>query len=227
MLEQPLLPLPRALKEFWPSNPVTVSEKPSVPRGLHTGTWDSSLTPRVTASKCAKGTGSAATLKSLTFCKKEPKTDWRGEWRKQSFSQKVVFGGELEISEYMFLNKRAFKNSNKHHLSSRDHRLCTQLPLKDQTFCWRQNKESINERCAREVLKSPVLSAAGCSGQVQIQNSKSLGCSTAQSVRGAIPALSSGQEQWCVWHGFITSIYSHFICLQPIFRGIFVVVFFN
>lgn len=104
-----------------------------------------------------KGTGSAATLKSLTFCKKEPNTDWGGgERRKQSFSQKVVFGGELEISDCVFLNKSAFKNSNKHHLSSRDHRLCTQLPLKDQTFWGRQNKESINERCAD--LSSPVSS---------------------------------------------------------------------
>lgn len=44
---------------------------------------------------------------------------------------------------------------------------------------------------AREWLKSPVLSAPGCSRHVQIQNSKSPGCSTAQSVSGAIPALPS------------------------------------
>lgn len=137
----------------------------------------------------------------------------------ESLSQKVVFGGELEISDYLFFNECFFFYLNKYHLPSRDHSLCTQFPLKDQTFQGRQNKENINDRCARKVLKSPVLSAPGRSGQVQIQNSKSLGCSTAQCVSGAIPALSSNRH----WTGivmcltWIHHIHSHFICLQPNF----------
>lgn len=117
---------------------------------------------------------------------------------------------------------------NKHHLSSRGHSLCTQFPLKDQTFRGRQNKENINERCAREVLKSLILSAPGHPGQVQIQNTKSLGCSTAQCVNGAIPALSSDRH----WTGIVKCLTRvHRVHLFPIhlptakFLGIFLKFF--
>lgn len=60
----------------------------------------------------------------------------------ESLSPKVVFGGELEIADYLFLNKRAFFDLNK----QAGRTVCVLSCPSRTRPSGEENKENINER---------------------------------------------------------------------------------